>query len=536
MTEQTRAPQNKKKAPAKSVVPKSTVQEAPAIKLKSKDNPISAFVSNVDSNIYAISGLPEEFIATLFAWVSRSPKSFKTHLEEALKDYDINKDIQSFKELDDKAKAFHEKWTVGYGHSSVSEHAVVHTGIEEISRLASAELELANQFLSITEYSQRYQKPVLGGWTNPFDKWDSASAHAEFEEFMTAMYEDFDKLIELLYTDLKKKYFTSDEGAALMNDESPEAQKKVTQKLNALMKLAFEDARYILPLSMHTQLGMTANARAWSDAISKMGNSEFKESQEVASKLREEISKVTPVLLRHAEPSQYDKNMSTRKSNMFKDVNHNPRVNMEHSTLFEVKSEDSVIDHLLALVLMEERSLDYGQASYYIRTINKDTRATMLNSLLSDMKHFDNPPEVFKQVMYQAVFHVSEANWHQLLRHNRMTEFTFAKPSIDSSYTLPRSVHANDKARHIYLTALARAEQLYRKLEEEYPTEVQYIVTNAHIRPVYASFSLWEAYHLINLRTSDEAQWDIRRTFDHLFKQLNQVHPRLFAKAKRRVK
>ncbi|MNH33894.1 Thymidylate synthase ThyX [compost metagenome] len=47
-------------------------------------------------------------------------------------------------------------------------------------------------------------------------------------------------------------------------------------------------------------------------------------------------------------------------------------------------------------------------------------------------------------------------------------------------------------------------------------------------------FSLWEAYHLINLRTSEEAQWDIRETFEELFKQLYTVHPLLISQAKRR--
>ncbi len=49
------------------------------------------------------------------------------------------------------------------------EHAIAHIGIEKISRLASAELELANTFNSFTEYSQRYQRPQRGQIYTPVE-------------------------------------------------------------------------------------------------------------------------------------------------------------------------------------------------------------------------------------------------------------------------------------------------------------------------------------------------------------------------------
>ena len=36
---------------------------------------------------------------------------------------------------DEKSADFHEKWVVGYGHSSVAEHAVLHIALENVSRL-----------------------------------------------------------------------------------------------------------------------------------------------------------------------------------------------------------------------------------------------------------------------------------------------------------------------------------------------------------------------------------------------------------------
>jgi hypothetical protein len=55
----------------------------------------------------------------------------------------------------EKARAFHEKWVVGYGHSSVAEHAVVHLAVERCSILAAKALEEA-RLAAYTEKSTRY--------------------------------------------------------------------------------------------------------------------------------------------------------------------------------------------------------------------------------------------------------------------------------------------------------------------------------------------------------------------------------------------
>lgn len=85
--------------------------------------------------------LSPETIAVAFAKTSRSPNSFDEIAAEL---------------SDEKSADFHEKWVVGYGHSSVAEHAVLHIAVENISRLAVECLE-SNRLASYTEKSSRYQ-------------------------------------------------------------------------------------------------------------------------------------------------------------------------------------------------------------------------------------------------------------------------------------------------------------------------------------------------------------------------------------------
>ena len=92
--------------------------------------------------IYSLNNYPPEVKAVAFAKCSRSPEDFDKIAEE------LN---------EDKSRKFHEKWVIGYGHSSVAEHAVLSLAIENVSMLATKVIE-DNRLASYTEKSSRYQQ------------------------------------------------------------------------------------------------------------------------------------------------------------------------------------------------------------------------------------------------------------------------------------------------------------------------------------------------------------------------------------------
>lgn len=493
---------------------------------------LAPFITNLEDNVYAITNLPEEFVAVLFAWVSRSPKSFKENLLSSLKDKDGVIDLDqmprtSFEQLSEKARAFHEKWVVGYGHSSVAEHAVAHVGIEKVSRLASAELELSNEFYSITEYSQRYQKPKRGDWYNPFPRFVSHNgptrdmkenpAWHEYEAFMNECFDVFEKLIEGVYTHLQNEFLVK-------HGRLPEKHEDA-----ALEKLAFEDARYALPLSMYTQLGMTANGRAWRDGISKLlSTSDYPEVIELAEKIKREVSKVLPTLLKHAEPSQYQaaskKRISARFPRTFK------KGITETVTLLSYPDETNALRQIAAQEIVRTKGVSIQEADYRAKLLSTKQLSEMIRELVWEMGQHDVPPDSFKQIHYTFAMHISEANWHQLLRHNRKTAFTYGPPSPFGPITIPPRIAVAGLSSLLFELA-DRAAQFYEKLPEHIR---DYVVLNAHTRQIVASCSLWELYHLINLRTSNEAQWDIRECFTELYERIEAVNPELIQAAKRR--
>lgn len=425
--------------------------------------------------------------------------------------------------------------------NSVAEHAVAHVGIEKVSRLASAELELSNPFLSITEYSQRYQKPKRNEWYNPFPEYVSHNGptrdmkpstwHREFEKFMHDSFDAFEQLVDGIYTALKKEFVNTKEYKELQAKGDTKA---IDRELSKLEKLAFEDGRYALPLAMYTQLGMTANGRAWRDSIAQIGISDHKEVHDLGENLKTEITKVLPVLLKYATPSQYQQNYKKRMQSHFYDSDYNTS-GRSSVKLHTVDHEDTAINEIITHLLIENESLTYVAANNIVKVMAKEKRLEMIQDMLFEMQHFDTPPESFKQIQYKASFLISEANWHQLLRHNRKTDFTFAKPTTKFGIKIPPRVRKFG-LEYILEDIAKKSEELYNKMVNAlHKSEAEYVVLNAHKRPIAASFNLWEAYHLINLRTSDEAQWDIRETFEELYEFLCAVHPTLISKAKRRL-
>ena len=256
---------------------------------------LTRYVSNLDQNVYAIYNLPEEVIAVIFAYVSRSPAGFRDNLARLLKDDELAvNDAASgmATAYSEKASRFHEKWVVGYGHSSVAEHAVAHLGIEKISRLASAELELANTFNSFTEYSQRYQRPARGSYHIPAELDDHPSAKTAFIRLQEQAYDTYEQLLAGLTAHLENT----------LPRREGESDKRFSSRVE---KVAFEDARYVLTLATQTSLGLTGNGRALRDTLVQLLSSRHTESRELARQMEREISQVIPTLLRHVQPSEY---------------------------------------------------------------------------------------------------------------------------------------------------------------------------------------------------------------------------------------
>ncbi len=478
------------------------------------------YVSNLDRDIYTISNIPEEVVAVIFAYVSRSPKSFRENIDTVIREQEMGRD---------RAEKFHEKWVLNYGHASVAEHATVHIGVERVSRLFSSLLECANEFLSFTEYSQRYQRPRKGDNYIPEELDSHPVLKTEFESLCDFQYEVYSRLNGELFDFLKRK-FPVPEG----KEEKPH--------FRALEKIAFEDARYALNLSTLTNLGMTANARALEQTISALLSSCYLEARKRAEEIKSEVRFSVPTLVKYADENPYIVKTREALAEFSRGLGCSEKSKPENGssvTLFDFTGkgkEDPQTEALKEIargLLFEFSGLLAGDIETHLSE-NTSELEGIFSIAVEALGRHDNPAGVFKSVNYNAEFVLSEAAWHQLLRH-RKVNWTAKEPSVEWGVTIPPHV-TESGTEELLLDAVRRSERFYEKLVDAGFRDVaNYAVTNAHNRRVSGSFDLWELYHLTNLRMSVSAQWDIRNVVGQLAQSIGEVHPVFVRSALRRV-
>lgn len=502
-------------------------------------------VSSVDANVYTIFNLPEEVIAVIFAKVSRSPLSFRETLLQVIRDKEVAVDDlvslyadRGYAAAAEQARQFHEKWVVGYGHASVAEHAVAHVGVERISRLASALLELSNPFLSFTEYSQRYQRPQRGGYYIPpvLSEPRYARLRQRYVEANERAYDIYSQLQEALLLHLRN----------VVPRQEKESDRAYAMRLS---KISFEDARYALTLAVHTNLGMTGNARAIRDALVRLYSDPYGETTVLADAIKAEVTKLLPALLKYGDPSPYL--VGTREA-LAESVpallsrlpgrsggslpqpasvgggSVAPVRLTDYTGHGQPDPEAAALDVILAESLLQYGHVDADQAAASLAALPLSEKLALFQELVGRLGPHDYPVTSLKAVRYTVDMNISEANWHQLLRHCRQVDFAAEMPSIDGGITVPPTIAAAGLT-PLLEQAVTVVEQAHRAVAHELPLEAHYLVTNAHRRRVRARFDLWEFYHLLNLRGKADAQWDIRLTVLDLANEIRKVHPHLLA-------
>ncbi|MDI3298651.1 MAG: FAD-dependent thymidylate synthase [Bacillota bacterium] len=472
---------------------------------------LEPFVSDVEAPVYAIHGLPEEVIAVVFAYASRSPRSFRENLLKLLRE-----DLQAYAgasplllaRASEQAAAFHAKWVVGYGHSSVAEHAVVHLGVERISRLASAELELANPFLSFTEYSQRYQQPREGDWIVPPGLPEEGRSVAE------AACADLYALYRQLLAELAE---------ALRGEIPPQPGESAEAYERRRRRQAFEDARFALPLATATQLGLTANARALRDAIRRLLASPYPEVVALAQALRTAAESDVPTLLRHAEPDPAWEAWREEAAAAAAPAPPAAKAGAGERAATARPAGGARV-----------RLLEPEPAGRALRRFEEARAASApgeaapgaegFRRLAARLGEHTEPPLPFHALAYRFEVELSEAAWHQLLRHSRRCQFYPGRPGGAGGWTLPPAVERAGLAGRLE-AAVERAAAARRRLAAFSPEAADYLVVNAQRRRVQAEMDLAELIHLADLRGKPEAQWEIRGAVRAMVREAVRAHP-----------
>lgn len=447
--------------------------------------------------IYTLEGLSPEIRAVTFAKCSRSPESFA----------DIAKEL-----TEEKSSEFHEKWVVGYGHSSVAEHAVLSLALENVSILATKVIE-DNRLASYTEKSTRYQVFDRDKYYKP-KKLMASSLGPPYEETANFLFDTYTDLVAKVMDYVKTKIQKTEE----MTDKMYET---------ACKAKACDIVRYILPTATLTNLGMTVNARNLEHAIAKLLSHPLEEMQDIGRELKEAAKKSTPTLIKYADANTYLEETEKSLADLTKNILGVENVAPQENEAKLVAHDDDALDRVITPLLYKHANLPYPKIAEKVKNLPQVEKEKILDEALKRMGQFDRPLRELEHTYYTFDILMDYGAFRDVQRHRICTQ-TNQEIAPDYGYAIHEDIVAAGFQKK-YEECMKRAAETYRKIFAEFPKEAQYILPLAFRKRVLITWNLRELFHFIPLRSSKRGHISYRRIAQQIWDEVNRVHP-YFAK------
>lgn len=427
----------------------------------------------------------------------------------------------------EKAAEFHEKWVVGYGHSSVAEHAVASVAFQNIPQTVIKILE-DTRLASFTEVSSRYQVFTRNRVGVP--KTLSASKFGDqVNQLFDALYWLYDECYELLEPLMRERQPQGD---------MPDAAYKATIKA-----MTCDRVRYLLPSAALASLGMTANARVWEHVIIKLLSS----NDPLARQVGEEVKSVLrgfsnldrdkalkhfplPTLLKYADPSAYLSTMPDKMQNLARQIaegsnQHETRgASPEHPVA--AMYDDMHAEQRIAAGLLSRYAQIPMDTAMDLVSNRPDLQEKLIRTALEDRGPHDTPPREFEHAWFQHEIVMDYGAWRDIQRHRICTQ-TNQPLGTDLGYEMPDEIAEIGKAKE-YAEVMEQARFLNRELiAAGMHAEAQYVVPMAYRRRLLVSWNLRELFHFIELRSGKKGHPSYRRIAQEIWRGLDEAHPML---------
>lgn len=438
--------------------------------------------------------LTPETIAVTFAKTSRSPQSFREIAAEL---------------SDEKSADFHEKWVVGYGHSSVAEHAVLHIAVENISRLAVETLE-SNRLASYTEKSSRYQIWSADKFVFP-PELEGHPLKDIYLQTTQELFRAYERALPVLQQAHQKC-------CQQMPQESESGwQRRVRAE-------CVDVCRYYLPAAALANVGMTINARNLEHAISKMLSHPLQEVQVIGAEIRCIAQAKVPTLVKHASPQPYLQQIGRKAEEINQQIK--PPPPYDPAEWFRMVDHDPQAEtKILAALLYRYGSGDYQDLLDQIEH-SGELPKQLAKVLWANLNEHDTPLRELEHASLTIDVVLDQGAYGELKRHRMLTlspqrftpMYAFAMPALIRTAGLELD----------YQQAMRTAEEGYAAISTAFPEVGSYLLPNAFNRRALLSMNLRSAHHLIQLRTAPNAHFAMRRLACRLAEEIQKRYP-LFA-------
>ncbi len=449
---------------------------------------------NNQRRIYTLpNNLMPEVKAVTFAKCSRSPEPFD----------------QIAKELtEEKSAEFHEKWVVGFGHSSIAEHAVISLAIENVSILATKVIE-DSRLASFTEKSTRYQIFNKERLYKPENIMNSSLAEV-YEDTVNLLMDTYESMAQPMIEFIKKKY------------PKKEGQEEKLYSMISKSR-ACDNIRYLLPTATLTNLGMTINARELEHLIIKLLSHPLKEMQDIGREMKTKAMEVVPTLIRFADKNPYlietkEKLKEIANQELGKETGSNQAVTI-------VDYDPNAEDKLISALFYPYTNLSYKEIEEKVKKMSQEKKAEIIDEALKRRDKFDAPLRELEHIYYTFDILIDFGAFRDIQRHRICTQ-TNQPVTVVHGYDMPPEI-AEAGMENKFKEAVEKAVEAYQKLSNQFPNEVQYVVPLCFRKRVLVTWNLRELHHFISLRSGKKGHPSYRRIAQQCWREINKIQPLL---------
>ena len=164
------------------------------------------------------------------------------------------------------------------------------------------------------------------------------------------------------------------------------------------------------------------------------------------------------------------------------------------------------------------------------RLITSDSKEKFIKSLLKN-GHYSVLEHANVNIIVEGV---SRSLTHQLVRH-RLVSFSQKSQRYctehNFEYVVPPSIENDKKAKEVYIEAMKQLRCAYSLLNQNLAInkeDARYVLPNACFTKIGMTLNFRELLHIIDLRVSKKAQWEIRDLFINIWKCMFISFPNVF--------
>ena len=420
---------------------------------------------------------------------------------------------QAFTQIQDRARAFAEKYVLGYGHASVAEHGCVHLALEDISIIASKLVEDA-RLASYTEKSTRYVAFDPGKVYCPPKVMADARLAEEYSATIRALLEAYAGWTEDFVTQIKAR--------------TPRTEKQTERGHDAASRAtAFDLLRYLLPTATHTNIGLTLNARSLENLITKLLSQPLDEGRELGVRLKEEAQHIVPTLLKYAERNAYREETGEAIATLASEiVSPAPQYwGGGTSSVSLIFSDPDAEDKLVAAILYGSVQMTMNTLLAHVRAMNFETKERVVDEYLKRRGKHDAPGRALERITCTVEMTMDYGAYRDIQRHRMATQTTQPHSPRRLGWEMPPDIEHFGYAA-LYGELMTRAAATYELLfEAGFVHEAAYALPLAtRVRALF-TWNLREVTHFVELRSARQGHPSYRKVAQDVYHAVADAHP-----------